>query len=73
MTAGGQHALAETSSQPGAWADALQASAPREAEFKRAWAPLNPESPACTRRGGLVGEGYLRSAALLNESSFSQG
>jgi glucosamine--fructose-6-phosphate aminotransferase (isomerizing) len=41
MPTKGQHTLAEISSQPEAWADALQAFAAREAELRRAWASLN--------------------------------
>ena len=65
MTTRGQHTLAEINSQPEAWADALQAFAAREAELKRAWASLNPESPGCARRGGLAREGDLRQVVFV--------
>ena len=42
MATGGQHTLAEISSQPEAWADALQAFSAREADLKRAWTALDP-------------------------------
>jgi len=42
MAIRGQHTLAEITSQPEAWADALRAFAARQAELKRAWVSLNP-------------------------------
>jgi glucosamine--fructose-6-phosphate aminotransferase (isomerizing) len=65
MTTRGQHTLAEINSQPEAWADALQAFAAREAELKRTWASLNPESPAGARRDGPAGEGDLRQVVFV--------
>jgi glucosamine--fructose-6-phosphate aminotransferase (isomerizing) len=46
MVTRGQHTLAEITSQPEAWADALRAFAARQVELKRAWVSLNPSQVA---------------------------
>jgi glucosamine--fructose-6-phosphate aminotransferase (isomerizing) len=46
VTTRGQHTFAEITSQPEAWADALQAFSARKAELEHAWGSLNPCSPA---------------------------
>jgi glutamine---fructose-6-phosphate transaminase (isomerizing) len=63
MVTRGEHTLAEISSQPAAWADALRAFAARQAELKRAWRSLNASQVAFAGCGSTY---YLsQSAAWL--------
>jgi glutamine---fructose-6-phosphate transaminase (isomerizing) len=60
MATRGQHTLAEITSQPEAWADALRAFAARQSELKRAWASLSPSQVALVGCGSTY---YLSQTA----------
>jgi glucosamine--fructose-6-phosphate aminotransferase (isomerizing) len=62
MSSKGQHTIAEISSQPDAWIDALQAFAAIEGELLRAWASLNPRQVVFVGCGSTY---YLSQAAAF--------